>query len=303
MELSGIQRISWHHDGTPNIGVPQPHHVQMTPAGGPGEFVQLRSANFPDRYIRHAESRGRIDAGVNPLGDSQFKMVPGLADPNAVSLESVNFPGKFLRHRNGEVWVDSNYGDALFQADATWNVRPGLSDTNGISFESWNIPGNFIRHCESLLYSENPGGIPADATFFKNITSVNGGRTTGNSLMVEAEHYQLMKGIQLEGSVEGGQNVGWIEDDDWMVYDVIIPVTGEYTVEYRVASPYGGGQIELEKAGGAPDYGTITVPATGDWQNWTTISHAVFLNAGSQKLAIHALGGGYNLNWFRLTAR
>ncbi|UII19763.1 family 43 glycosylhydrolase [Fulvivirga ligni] len=295
------QRISWHSDGTPNIGIPQPGGVQMTCAGGAGEFVRLQSANFPDRYIRHSESRGRIDAGVSPLGDGQFKMVPGLADPNAVSLESVNYPGHFLRHRNGEIWMDPNYGDNLYKNDATWWVRPGLSNAAGMSFESYNFPGNFIRHRGSLLYSENPGGLPADATFFKIATSVNGGLSSGNTLLVEAENYNLMSGIQIEGCSEGGQNVGWIEADDWMVYDVLLPVAGTYTVEYRVASPNGGGVIEFEKAGGAPDYGTITVPATGGWQNWTTISHQVNLPAGQQQVAIHALSNGYNLNWFKLT--
>lgn len=296
-----IQRISWHHDGTPNIGVPQAHHIQMTPAGGPGEFVVLQSANFPDRYIRHGASRGRIDPNVNPLGDSQFKIVPGLADGNAVSLESVNFPGHFLRHRAGEIWMDPNYGDGLYQADATWYMRSGLSDGAGVSFESYNFPGNFIRHRNSELFSESPGGILADATFFKVPTSVNGGLSSGNTLFLEAEHYNSMSGILTENCSEGGQNVGWIDYDDWMVYDVIIPEAGSWLVEYRVASPDGGGVIELEKAGGWPDYGTITVPSTGGYQSWSTISHVVNLDAGQQKIALHALSGGYNINWIRLS--
>jgi len=42
------------------------------------------------------------------------------------------------------------------------------------------------------------------------------------------------------------------------------------------------------------------VPATGGWQNWTTISHDVALPAGQQTLAVRALQGGFNVNWLDL---
>jgi hypothetical protein len=105
--------------------------------------------------MRHANSRGRIDADVAPMEDSGWKMVPGLADSAAVSFESVNFPGHYLRHRNGQLWKDADDDSAIFKADATFYVRPGLADSSLVSFESYNFPDQYIRHRNYLLYSES----------------------------------------------------------------------------------------------------------------------------------------------------
>ncbi|MGW0788593.1 family 43 glycosylhydrolase [Streptomyces sp. NPDC002911] len=126
----------------------------------------FEAADAPNQFVRHAWSRGRVDADVTPYADMQWKVVPGLADPSAVSLESVNFPGTFLRQRDGEVWIDARTDDAGFRADATWRRVPGLSDRSLTSFESYSEPGRFLRHRDALLYAEDVTATHRpDATF------------------------------------------------------------------------------------------------------------------------------------------
>ncbi|MFF9687513.1 family 43 glycosylhydrolase [Streptomyces sp. NPDC014623] len=126
----------------------------------------FEAAGAPNRFIRHAWSRGRVDPDVTPYADMQWKVVPGLADPSAVSLESVNFPGTFLRQRDGEVWIDTRTDDAGFRADATWRRVPGLSDRSLASFESYGTPGTYLRHRDALLYAERVSAADRpDATF------------------------------------------------------------------------------------------------------------------------------------------
>lgn len=122
------------------------------------------------------------------------------------------------------------------------------------------------------------------------------------STTIQAENYSVMSGIQTESTSDsgGGQNVGWIDQGDWMVYPVNIPSAGTYTVRYRVASLNGGGKIRLDRDAGATIIGDIDVPATGGWQNWTTITQTVSLQAGQQNLGIYALYGGFNLNWIQI---
>ncbi|GEM_PF-6555900 len=47
--------------------------------------------------------------------------------------------------------------------------------------------------------------------------------------------------------------------------------------------------------------GSIAVADTGDWQNWSSISLTVTLEAGDQELQLTALGGAWNLNWMEFT--
>ncbi|MDG2017974.1 MAG: cellulase family glycosylhydrolase [Porticoccaceae bacterium] len=100
----------------------------------------------------------------------------------------------------------------------------------------------------------------------------------------------------------GGENVGWIDLGDWMEYSLNISQSGNYQMNYRVASQSGsspGFKILLD--------GTwidqIAVTNTGAWQNWETISgRVIYLDQGLHTLRLEARSGGVNLNWIELVA-
>ncbi|KOX24020.1 arabinofuranosidase [Saccharothrix sp. NRRL B-16348] len=108
----------------------------------------LRSANFPDRYLRHRDNLARVD----PIGtatdraDATFSVVAGLANGNCYSFQSVNYPGYYLRHNNMRLALHNNDGSAVFRADATFCGRAGLAGGGTTSFESFNFPGRYLRH-------------------------------------------------------------------------------------------------------------------------------------------------------------
>ena len=123
------------------------------------------------------------------------------------------------------------------------------------------------------------------------------------STLIQAEAYSAMSGVQLEGCADtgGGQDVGWIDANDWMAYNNInFPTSGAYTVEYRVASP-GGSRLSSDLNGGSIQLGTVGIPASGGWQSWTTVTQTVNVNAGTYNFGVFAQAGGWNLNWIRIT--
>jgi CxxC motif-containing protein (DUF1111 family) len=124
---------------------------------------------------------------------------------------------------------------------------------------------------------------------------------------IEAESFVAMSGVLLEATTDigGGQNITSIDTGDWLSYanqPVVLPTTGLYRVELRVASLAGGGLLAFEESGGAIIHGTVTVPSTGGWQSWQTISADMSMTAGSHVFGINANVGGWNLNWFRVTS-
>lgn len=172
------------------------------------------------------------------------------------------------------------------KAEGASALNPGASSTGGWTASNLTASGTLVRN---IIQGWPGGGGNDNCTNYKDITST-----------IQAENYCQMSGIQTENTsdADGGQNVGWIDANDWMTYAVNVTTAGTYTVNYRVASLSGGGSIQLEKAGGAPVYGTVSIPSTGGWQTWTTVSHNVTLPAGNQLLAIKAVNGGFNLNWW-----
>ncbi len=48
-------------------------------------------------------------------------------------------------------------------------------------------------------------------------------------------------------------------------------------------------------------YGMVSIQNMGGWQNWQTVLHTIYLNAGLIGFGIFAKGGGWNINWFCIT--
>nr|BAO65801.1 cellulase [uncultured bacterium] len=177
------------------------------------------------------------------------------------------------------------------KAEGSSSLVPGASANGGWAGSQLTASGAFAK--DIIRNWPSPSG-PVDPT--PTCTTANPGET------IQAENYCQAAGIQTESTTDvgGGQNVGYIDSNDWMTYSVNIPATGTYKVSYRVAASAGGGQFKLEKAGGSPVYGSVNVPATGGWQNWQTVSHNVVLPAGEQLIAISAITGGFNVNWLKV---
>ncbi|MFJ2171698.1 glycoside hydrolase family 43 protein [Streptomyces sp. NPDC087851] len=119
---------------------------------GAPAWNRLKSYNFPARYLRHANNVGRIDPyPFDPYADSQWKLVPGLADSAGVSFQSVNYPTRYLRHYNYQLQLDAGDGTSTFAADATFYRTAGLADAGWSSFRSYNNPTRYLRHANYVL--------------------------------------------------------------------------------------------------------------------------------------------------------
>ena len=122
---------------------------------------------------------------------------------------------------------------------------------------------------------------------------------------IEAELYASMNGIQTEASTDsgggtgGGRNIGYVDTGDWLQYNIDVQTPGSYLIEYRLASDLGSSGFATLINGTEID--RQSVPNTGGWQNWTTLSATVDLQAGEQVLRINALGPSWNMNWIRLS--
>jgi len=119
---------------------------------GSPAWNRLKSYNYPARYVRHAGFVGRIDEYPFDLyTDSEWKLVPGLADTAGVSFQSVNYPTRYLRHYNYALQLDVNDGTSTFAGDATFYRTAGLADSSWSSFRSYNNPTRYIRHSNYVL--------------------------------------------------------------------------------------------------------------------------------------------------------
>jgi len=125
----------------------------------------------------------------------------------------------------------------------------------------------------------------------------------GASVRIEAENYTSMSGIQTENTLDegGGKNVGWIEQGDWMDYQVSVASAGTYALNLRIATPNTGAQLQIRKQDGSV-LSTVNLPAAGWWQSWQTVSTNITLQAGTQTIrVISTAAPGWNFNWMEIS--
>ncbi len=130
----------------------------------------LRSQNVTDRYVRHRNSLGYVEAvsTATDRSDATFTVVAGLANGNCYSLRAVNAGGQYLRHDNYRLRLAADNGTAGFRSDATFCGRTGLAGGGTVSLESYNYPGFYIRHYNYELRVDRNDGTATfrgDASF------------------------------------------------------------------------------------------------------------------------------------------
>ncbi|MGB3181014.1 MAG: beta-1,3-glucanase family protein [Cyclobacteriaceae bacterium] len=267
--------------------------------------------------------RGRVQGSQFVFtrdGDGQVAVIPG--KPN--TLEAMEGSGVLATGGQWDLVVQAQFVAAITRHAIDLSAPSGTyQDFGDVSryYQTWpyNWYAKFLHQTSisndgltyafayddvfdrsATIHTPGPNNIRITVGGFAGISGDGGG---GFSQQIEAENFALQSGqMQTEACSEGGQNVGWLANGGWLVYDVDLPSSGAYTVEYRVASPNGNGVIQLEQAGGSPVFGQVSVPNTGGWQNWTTVSHTVNMNAGQQQVAIYIPASGYNINWLRISS-
>jgi glucosylceramidase len=195
------------------------------------------------------------------------------------------------------VYSGGNYGDKIaFKNPDGENVLVVRNNSANDLAVAINFNGRKIKPT-----------IPAHS-FNTFRVSGSGGSARSAFSAIEAESFNSQSGIQTETCTDtgGGQNIGYIENGDYVVYNSVDFGSGATGFNARVASNTSGGQIEvrLDSLTGTL-LGTCSVTGTGGWQTWVTNSCGVSGVTGVHNVYLKFTGGtGYlfNLNWFMFTA-
>jgi endoglucanase Acf2 len=150
-----------------------------------------------------------------------------------------------------------------------------------------------------------------------NTTSVTIGTTGGGRnayARIEAESYNSQSGTSTETTSDagGGQNVGWIANGDYLVFNnVDFGSGGAVRVDARVASGAGAGisgLVEfwidgLTTGAGGTKLGDFALGNTGGWQTWQTVPASVGSVSGTHTVYVKFTSGQpadfVNINWFQ----
>jgi beta-galactosidase len=160
------------------------------------------------------------------------------------------------------------------------------------------------KHSGTITITANSNGLASDSVTIEATGGIPEPTPVPRSAFtqIEAENYNSQSGIQTEDCSEGGKDVGYIENGDYVVYKAIDFGAGAASFKVRVASATDGGNIELRLGSiNGSLVGTCSVTGTGGWQEWDYATCEVTDLSGIHDLYLVFTGGeGYlfNVNWF-----
>lgn len=202
-----------------------------------------------------------------------------------------------------------------------WTYRGKIMPTQGSSFT--NHPGVVDFKGNSYFFYHN-GALPdgggyhrsvcvekfsynADGTIPTINMTTTGAPAVGNLnpyVKTEAETICWESGVETEVCSEGGMDVGFIQNGDYIkVKSVDFGDQGATSFDARVASGTQGGNIEIRLDSPTGKLvGTCAVKGTGDWQKYTTETCQVSGATGVHDLYFKFTGGSdylLNFNWWK----
>ncbi|OQP53502.1 carbohydrate-binding protein [Niastella populi] len=255
--------------------------VQSSPYSYPGVSNLMSAQTAVNHIIANVGASITRDA-VDNLLINQLKSY-GTSGQIINTEDDNGIPGNVGTVANGTPAADSDL-DGMSNA---WETANGLNPNNAADRN--NI---------------GAGGYTMLEIYINSLTGSGGGNINAYSI-VQAENYSSMSGVQTETCSEGGLNVGFIENGDWIRFANVNFGTGATGVSLRVASNTTGGTIKFRlDAAGGPQIGAINVTNSGGWQTWKTMTSSISGASGVHDLYLSFSGGtGYlfNLNHFVFT--
>lgn len=168
-----------------------------------------------------------------------------------------------------------------------------------LSLSQEGIQGNSLELIIEAKTSASNETYTVSNILISESSGSGGGGSTYTSIpaKIEAENFDDASEGRTENTSDtgGGLNVGWIDAGEFLSYDVAVPSSGSYTIDFRVASLSAGVSFDIYQ--GNTKIGDLSAASTGGWQNWITVSETVSLSSGNQTIKIQATGGGWNINW------
>lgn len=191
---------------------------------------------------------------------------------------------------------DLKIENCRFQKDVIDAMFRQVSSAETLPFSVHEVPGVIFATDYDLGragYAYQDMNVADYRVSTGNFTAWNNGWTYRND------------GVDIEPSTDfvntNGYNVGWLDADEWMQYEINVEESGFYNVNVRVAANDSGGAFHFN----IDDVNVSSkaqVSNTGGWQNWETIQLTdIYLDKKDKKLRFYVDNAGFNVGSFKFS--
>lgn len=273
-----------------DISIPDGTHTIVLKVKNPLEATANSGSAHP---VRFANTNQDIDkSGWLTLGDLTVSGGNAGVFPVAVTGLTVT-PGSATMGVDSELQLTATVTPSnATNSTVTWvssHPKTASVDENGLV-----VTNTLAGDVQIFAYTQD-GGLESVI----NITVSASWTLPGQ---IQAEGYSAIFNAQLGQAPAdepgGGSVLGFIGDDTWMEYDVIVNQEAEFVVDFRASSFSGDGEINILDEAGTILGNVSFSPPTGNYDIYETYTSGVItLPAGEYTLRLDVVASSFNLNW------
>ena len=233
----------------------------------------------------------------------------------AINQDPAGIQGSRVKSANGlEIWVKPLGTDGTEKAVALLNRNSSTSNIT-VNFADVGIQGSvsvrdlWAKSDKGEFTGSYTASVPSHGTVVLRVSSkpiVVEPRSAFTK--IEAESFNSQSGVEIEDNPDGsGQNLGYIQNGDYVVYKKIDFGSGAANFQASAGSGSTGGNIEIRLDSPTGTLiGTCAVAGTGGWKTWADATCSVSGVTGEHDLYLIFTGGSdylMNLDWFKFNTK
>ncbi|MGQ8335505.1 carbohydrate-binding protein [Sunxiuqinia sp. A32] len=291
-------------------GQPVTDEIEV-PQAGNLESWQIIDVPLKNNLFRRGNSTLKIeflgsDLSIDKIEFNLENKAPAiqLTAPNNDS--SYDYPAQIniqseVSDEDGEIAKVAFYNGAVLLGEVTalpyeWNWAPSVgayqvfaiaTDNSGLTATSDTIFGKVqVSHLIPGVIEAENYDVGSNGESYYDLTS-------GNKFAKYRTEDIDIESCSDEG---GGFSLGDFQTGEWLNYTVQVEESGRYRVDFRVATNMDGGKLSISVDGQTIN-NSITIPNTGGWQIWETISvDGIQLEEGQHVIELGSVSEYVNVN-------
>ena len=274
------------------------------------------TGNVQNRYVY---CTGNIGFCTTASGSTQSACETAGGTWNIRNNVWISYEDAYVVGKKADFIGDYNWGGMMWWTQGEDSDVSDLTDTIAAKLASpmststqfaCNSPGSPPNVCPLGSGTPWPVGssaITIQAENYDSVASGLGGEglsyhdTTAGNNGTDPDYRNENVDIQATGDTGGGYNIGWAAAGEWMEYTINVQTAGSYTMDLRVATTATGKTMHIEMDG-VNVGGSYSIPNTGNYQVYQTVSKTVSLTTGVKVMRVVFDTGSTNLNWIKFTS-
>jgi len=266
-----------------------------------GRYIRIVQTGSKGNYwsIHEFYAFGRVNVASVSLDTVSKKLQPGATHKLTATILPTNATIKT------KTWSSSNAAVAKVDSNGVVTaVAAGVATITVTTTDGGKtaICADTVTAVANTPFGGTPAAIPGRIEA-ENYDNGGPGIAYSDADAVNSGGYRPEEGVDAEPCGEGGYDVGYIAAGEWIKYTVNVNTAGVYTLQIRLASPYTDKKLHVE-LDGVNISGTVSVPTTGNWQGYQTVSITTpSLTTGRKTLRIVMDTDGFNINYLEFTSQ